>query len=120
MKILYVEDSPVNLHAMKRIVTHLGYEFIAAESAQQGLQMLEQAPDIILLDIGLPDMDGYQLIAQIRRLNVDQPILAVTAHAMSGEREKCLSSGFDDYIAKPVGYEVMANLLKRYTHIASQ
>jgi len=120
MKILYVEDSPVNLHAMKRIVTHLGYEFIAAETAQQGLQMLEQAPDIVLLDIGLPDMDGYQLIAEIRKMNVAHPILAVTAHAMSGEREKCLNAGFNDYIVKPVGYEAMANLLKHYTHVVSQ
>lgn len=104
---------------MKRIIVHLGYEFIAAESAQQGLRMLQESPDVILLDIGLPDMDGYQLLAQMRKLNINRPVLAVTAHAMSGEREKCLSAGFDDYIAKPVGYEVMMNLLKRFTHMAS-
>lgn len=114
MKILYVEDSPVNVHAMKRIVKHLGYEFLVAESAQQCLDMLDEAPDVILLDLGLPMMDGYQLIERLRTLNVIQPILAVTAHAMSGERERCLRAGFNDYIAKPVDFESMAALLRGY------
>ena len=116
MKVLYVEDVPMSTHVVRRICQHLGYECVAATNASEGLAGLQQQPDIILVDISLPDMDGFQLLHHMRDQKVATPIVAVTAHAMTGERERCLAAGFNDYIAKPFGFEQMSSLLKSYEH----
>jgi CheY-like chemotaxis protein len=114
MRVLYIEDTAVNSHAMGRIVKHLGHEMIVAENGQQGLLLLDEHPDLILLDINLPDIDGFAALKQIKSANPNVPIIAVTAHVMTGERERCIQAGFTDYVAKPFRFEAMSNLLQTY------
>jgi CheY-like chemotaxis protein len=101
---------------MQRIIKHLGYEFHVVETAAHCLSKLDIQPDIILIDLGLPDMSGYDLLMALRNMAVSRPIVAVTAHAISGERERCLEAGFDDYISKPFRFEAMVGLLAQYTN----
>jgi CheY-like chemotaxis protein len=103
-KILLVEDHPATIEVMVLELEYLGYESIVAENGEEGIEKaLTQMPDMIILDIAMPKMDGY---VTAKKLKSDPrtkhiPILAATAKAMSGDRKKCLDSGCDDYIAKP-------------------
>ncbi len=114
MKVLYIEDAPVNVRAMEMVTEELGYELLVAPTAAEGLILARQQPDMILVDISLPDMDGLMLTRQMRAENLKMPIIAVTAHAIRGYREKCLEAGCTDYVAKPFPFEQMIALLKRY------
>jgi CheY-like chemotaxis protein len=114
MKILYVEDTPVSVRAMQRIVEHLGYELVTAASAANGLELARQQPDLILVDVNLPDLDGLSLTRQMRSEQMQMPIIAITAHAITGYREKCLMAGCTDYITKPFTFKDMVELLRRY------
>jgi CheY-like chemotaxis protein len=114
MKVLYIEDEPVNIRAIQLVTQHLGYELITAEDAAKGLELARQHPDLILLDISLPGTNGLILAKQIRKENLTMPIIAVTAHAMTGFREKCLQAGCVDYLVKPFAFKDMGRLLKEY------
>jgi CheY-like chemotaxis protein len=106
-KILYVEDNPDNMTLVKRALEARGYEFLWAANGHSGIQMAEmQSPDVILLDINLPDIDGYEVARQLRTSGkatlVYVPIIAVTANALRGDAEKALAAGCDVYMAKPI------------------
>ena len=95
-KILVVEDNPVIANMVQKIVVHLGYDFIAATNGKQGVNMAaSQLPDLILLDISLPEMDGFAAARQIRQNPKTHsiPILAVTGRASFEDQEACLQSG---------------------------
>lgn len=103
--VLIIEDDPLNLKLAKMVLELQGFDVRVAMNAQEGLQVLaEFEPQLILLDIKLPDMDGLLLV---RKLKADQryqhiKIIAITAYAMKGDREKILEAGCDNYLSKPV------------------
>jgi len=104
-KILYVEDNPVNRLLVRRVLTHAGYIFLEAEEGLSGIKVAqEERPDLILMDIMIPGMDGYQVTTKLKSLPelADTPIVALTAKAMEGDRERALIAGCDGYIPKPI------------------
>lgn len=103
--ILYIEDNSQNMRLVRKMLMVGGYEMIGAENGMVGLKMAEEfKPEIILLDINLPDIDGTEVTARLRANPVfaNTPIIALTANAMYGDRERFLDAGCDDYISKPV------------------
>ena len=117
--ILIIEDNPENLDLMNYLLEKFGHTTSAAMDGEQGLEMASaQHPDLILCDIHLPGMDGYAVARQLRN-NTELsfiPIVAVSALAMTGDREKGLEAGFNDYIAKPIDPEDFVAQVDRYLH----
>ena len=117
-KILIVEDVEMNRDLLVQLLED-DYELVEAVDGQQGLELAAQEkPDLILLDVGLPEMDGWEVA---RRIRADEaleaiPIIAVTAHAMAGDQEKALQAGCNDYIAKPIDEEELWEKVEK--HIA--
>lgn len=115
--ILYIEDNPQNMRLVRKILKHAGYSVIEAEDGMSGLDAaFGQRPDLILLDINLPDIDGLEVAAQ---LNADAgmaqtPIIALTANAMLGDRERLLAGGCDDYLPKPVSRGDLLEMVGKY------
>lgn len=104
-KILLVEDNPQNRYLVTFLLEKHGYEVVIAEDGEQALRAVEDSgPDLILMDIQLPKLDGYEATRRIKadpRFK-DIPLVALTAHSMKGDRGKALAAGCDDYITKPV------------------
>ncbi len=119
-KILLVDDDIRNIFAMTSYLENYGMEVISAENGSQGLEMLEKTPDmdVILMDIMMPGMDGYETTRAIRKnpKHADVPILAITAKAMQGDREKCLSASASDYIAKPFDPVQLLTMLRQWLY----
>ncbi|WP_373001145.1 PAS domain-containing protein [Marinobacter sp.] len=116
--ILYIEDNPANLKLIERIITRQPrYSLVSALNAADGLQLAENyPPDLILVDINLPDMNGYVLLEKlksIQHLN-EKPMLALTANAMREDRQKAASAGFDHYLTKPINIDELINTLDTY------
>ena len=102
-RILLVEDNEMNRDMLSRRLLKKGYEVVMALDGLEGVRMAEtEKPDIILLDMSLPEIDGWEATRRIRASGSTAPIIALTAHAMSGDREKALEAGCDDYDTKPV------------------
>src|ERR1700722_18245546 len=105
IKILLVEDNELNRDMLSRRLARRGYEILVAVDGEQGLaEAVRHMPDLIIMDMSLPILDGWE---STRRLKEDSqtrqiPVLALTAHAMAGERDKALAAGCDDYDTKPV------------------
>jgi CheY-like chemotaxis protein len=105
MKILYVEDNDDNVYMLKNRLSRAGFTVIVATDGAQGLTMAaSERPDLILMDLTLPDIDGKEAT---RRIKADPatkciPVIALTAHAMAGDKEKALAAGCDDFDTKPV------------------
>ncbi|MEB3886983.1 response regulator [Lyngbya sp. CCY1209] len=117
-KILLVEDNEMNRDMLKRRLTRKGYDVSIAEDGARGVELAESLmPDLILMDMSLPVMDGWQATREIKANAKTQeiPVIALTAHAMAGDREKCLAAGCDDYDTKPVEFPRL--LEKIETHI---
>ena len=117
-KVLIIDDESRNIFALKAVLTTKGFSCISATTAEEGLQIATNQRDIgiILMDMMLPHTDGYEAISIIRK---DQqlkeiPVIAVTAQAMKGDKEKCLNAGADNYISKPIDVDLLLNLLKLY------
>ena len=105
MKILYVEDNEDNVFMLKNRLARAGHTVIVATDGAQGVAMaLSERPDMILMDLSLPVLDGWQATRQIKSTPDTRhiPVIALTAHAMAGDREKALSAGCDDFDTKPV------------------
>lgn len=106
-KILLVEDNEMNWDMLSRRLRRKGYEVVVATDGRQGVELaLSEAPDLILMDMGLPVLDGWEATRQIKQTSGIQaiPIIALTSHAMKGDREKALSAGCDDYDVKPIDF----------------
>lgn len=115
--ILYVEDNPDNRMLIRRVLTAEGYTIHEAPDATSALSALKTLhPDLILMDINMPDMDGYTLTAHIRALpNLGLiPIVALTANVMRGDRERSLEAGCDGYIQKPVDIDTLTQQIERF------
>jgi len=107
-RILIVDDNEMNRDVLSRRLVRRGYDVLLASEGQQGLDLARRdRPDLILLDLGLPEIDGWECA---RRLKADPatcsiPVVALTAHAMTGDREKAIDAGCDDFDTKPIDFE---------------
>jgi two-component system sensor histidine kinase/response regulator len=114
--LLVVEDNAVNMMVIQGVLTKLGYNRL--DQARDGLEAVEKATngqfDLILMDCQMPKMDGYDATRKLRALGVKTPIIAMTAHALSGDREKCLEAGMDDYLTKPIAIDKLVSSLDRW------
>jgi CheY-like chemotaxis protein len=119
-KVLVVDDDVRNIFALNTVLERYGMKVAFAESAKEGISLLEKDADIelVLMDVMMPEMDGYQAMRAIRRMErlAHLPMLALTAKAMKGDREKCLEAGASDYITKPVDIEKLLSLLRVWLH----
>jgi len=108
MKILYVEDNEDNVYVVRQRLTRAGYAVQVAADGEQGLAMVAaDRPDLILMDLSLPGLDGWEVTRRLKASADTRhiPIIALTAHAMTGDREKALAAGCDDYDSKPVDFD---------------
>jgi CheY-like chemotaxis protein len=116
IRILVAEDNAVNRELLRELLEARGYAVSEACDGQEALHMIEQAqPELLLLDIGMPVLDGFAVIRRIREnpLMARLPVVAVTAYAMRGDREKILKSGFDGYLSKPLNPSSLTEELDR-------
>ncbi len=117
-RILIVDDNPVNQKVALRIVEKLGFDTELAAHGKEAIdRMAKSSFDLVLMDCHMPVMDGYQATQEIRRIegeNWHTPVIALTANALPGEREKCLSAGMDDYLSKPIQPDLMGAMLERW------
>lgn len=115
--ILYIEDNPGNRLLVKRILEVEGYKFVEAISGLAGLSAAESMqPDLILVDINLPELDGYELTRRLKQIKhlAGVPIIAMTANVMKGDREKSLAAGCDGYIQKPIDVDQLPVQVANY------
>ena len=119
-KVVIVDDDIRNIFAMTSMLERYKMEVHSAETGKAALELLQGEPetDLVLMDIMLPEMDGYETMRAIRNMyGFEQlPIIALTAKAMKGDREKCIDAGASDYIAKPVDTERLLTLLRNWLH----
>ena len=115
--ILYVEDNPDNRNLIRRVLNAEGYALVEAANAKQAIEKLSsEQVDLILMDINMPEMDGYTLTARIKGIEKFSmiPIIAVTANVMRGDRERSLEAGCDGYIQKPIDIDTLAQQIERF------
>jgi hypothetical protein len=119
-KVLVVDDDVRNIFAITAVLERYQMDVIYAENGREGLERLEANPDtgIVLMDVMMPEMDGYEAMRLIRQRNEwrDLPVIALTAKAMKGDREKCIEAGASDYVTKPVDPEQLLSLLRVWLH----
>ncbi|NIJ54301.1 response regulator [Dyadobacter arcticus] len=115
-KVLIVDDDVRNIFALKATLKAKGFDCISCSGAPEALELLqaEQEVDVVLIDMMMPEMDGYEAIPLIKKLGQGRhiPVIAVTAQAMVGDKEKCLRAGADDYISKPIDVEKLLHILR--------
>jgi len=119
-KVLVVDDDMRNIFALSSVLERRGMEVLTAGTGHEAIATLEATPEaaIVLMDIMMPEMDGYQTMHAIRQKPRFRrlPIIALTAKAMKGDREKCLDAGASDYLAKPVNTEQLLSALRMWLH----
>jgi len=116
-KVLIIEDNEVNFYLLRTIIEKLGYQVIEARNGFAGVELARtERPDLILMDIQLPELDGYEATKRIRTVEEtkDIPIIAITSYAMVGNKEKILAAGCTAYIKKPIEPESFIEELKKY------
>ena len=115
-KILLVEDNDLNRDMLTRRLTKRGYEVVAAADGEQGLVLAQaEQPDLVLMDMSLPGIDGWEATRRLRAEagTASIPVIALTAHAMSTDRDKCLAAGCTDYETKPIQRERLLATCRR-------
>jgi len=116
INVLVAEDSPVNRELLRELLEARGYNVMEASDGQEALRMIaENHPEILLLDIGMPVLDGFAVMRKIRQDHglATMMVLAITAYAMQGDRENILNAGFDGYLPKPVNARDLADEIER-------
>ena len=116
-KILIVEDNEMNRDMLSRRLQRKGFEVVMAEDGQQGVDMSKsENPDVILMDLGLPVMEGGQATSTIKAEESTKniPIIVLTAHAMAGDREKALDAGADEYDTKPIEFKRLLGKINNF------
>ncbi len=128
LRILLVEDNEINSTLVAHLLTKQGHEVVVAGNGREAVERVQQscsgAFDLILMDVQMPEMDGFETTAAIRahelKTHEHVPIVAVTAHAMKGDRERCLASGMDHYLPKPIVVEELLEILRLHQALPSQ
>ncbi|MBN1992753.1 MAG: response regulator [Anaerolineae bacterium] len=118
MLILYVEDNFENKLFVRRVIESMGHEMLEAETGYQSLEIAaEKPPDLILMDINIPGMDGLETTTKFKQMPdlSHIPIIALTANAMKGDKERCLAAGCDGYLQKPIGVSDLRRTVQEYT-----
>jgi len=121
LRILLVEDNLVNQRVATRLLEKKGHQVSVADNGRAALHAYARAPyDVVLMDVQMPEMDGLEATAAIRRHEAERngagrrvPIIAMTAHALSGDRERCLAAGMDDYVPKPIQSRALFEAIER-------
>jgi len=119
-KILYVEDNPDNVYMLTRRLKKKGFELIIAGDGQEGIdKAVEESPDLILMDLSLPTMDGWTATAEIKKIEgvKDIPIIALSAHAMPEHRDRAIKAGCSDYDTKPVDIKRLLSKMEQYIEL---
>ena len=118
LRLLLVEDNVINQRVATGLLSKIGYTVDVAPDGAEAIELIqEQAYDLILMDCQMPVMDGYEATRRIRKMPVptcNTPIIAMTANAMKGDREKCISAGMDDYVTKPINAGRMKSLIRSW------
>jgi len=118
-RVLVVDDDVRHIFAITAVLERKGVVVLTAESGRTGIDTLQKNPDVdlVLMDIMMPDMDGMEAMRAIRKIEqfAKLPIIALTAKAMVGDREKCLAAGASDYLSKPVNIEQLNSLMQTWT-----
>jgi two-component system cell cycle response regulator DivK len=120
-KVLYIEDNQTNRLLVLRVLTAEGHTVLEAGNGLQGLDIAQrERPDLILVDISMPDLDGYEVAARLRALGEpgQVPIVAVTANVMRGDRERSLQAGCDGYIQKPLDVDLLPSQVEAFLRAA--
>ncbi len=115
--ILYVEDNFDNRVLVRRVLESEGYKMLEASTAAEAFRQISKgSPDLILMDINMPEMDGYTLTAKIKENEAYRniPVIAVTANVMQGDKERSLDAGCDGYIQKPIDIDILSEQIERY------
>lgn len=115
--ILYIEDNRENRILVRRVLEADGYRVLDAEDAPTGIELARTSdPDLILMDVNLPDVDGYQATNQLRQMDElrEVPIIALTANVMKGDREKALAAGCSGYVQKPIDVDSLSDQLAAF------
>jgi len=115
--ILYIEDNVHNRRIVRKLLTIYGYTVVDAEDGLQGYEMIrDMKPPLVLLDISLPTMDGIQIVGKVKADETLRhiPVIALTASAMRGDRERFLEAGCDDYLSKPVNAQELRQMVDSY------
>jgi two-component system cell cycle response regulator DivK len=116
-KILLVEDNEMNRDMLSRRLKRKGYEVLIAVDGEEGVAMAQsEAPDLILMDMSLPVLDGWEATRRLKAAPETQsiPIIALTAHAMAGDREQALAAGCDDYDSKPIEFKRLLGKIEAF------
>lgn len=117
-KILIIDDDNRNIFALKAVLKSKGYQCVSAIGAEEGLELLEEQKDVavVLMDMMMPGMDGYEAIAKMNEHPELKsiPVIAVTAQAMVGDKERCLNAGAVGYVSKPINVDSLTDLLVKY------
>ena len=116
-RVLVVEDNEVSMKLFRDVLQATGYRTLEATTGGQAIELAtEHAPDLVLMDIQLPDIDGVEALSRLRanERTASIPVLAVTAQAMQGDHERFLAAGFDDYISKPVNIVELVGTVRRH------
>ena len=119
-KILYVEDNPDNVYMLTRRLKKKGFELIIAGDGQEGIdKAIKENPDLILMDLSLPTMDGWTATAEIKKIEgvKDIPIIALSAHAMPEHRDRAIKAGCSDYDTKPVDIKRLLSKMEQYIEL---
>ena len=115
-RILVVEDNPLNLKLVRDVLGAAGYDVVEATSGEEGLRLAaEQPPDLVLMDLQLPGIDGHAALQQLRGdpRTAGIPVVAVSAFAMQADRERALGSGFDGYLEKPISVRALVGRVQQ-------
>jgi two-component system cell cycle response regulator DivK len=115
--ILVVEDNAKNLKLVRDVLQFAGYEVVVAESGERGIELAaERVPDLVLMDLQLPGMDGTETLRQLRSHSEtkDVPVVAVTAFAMRADRDRAFANGFDGFVEKPISVRALPGQVERF------
>jgi two-component system cell cycle response regulator DivK len=115
--ILYIEDNTDNRTLVRRVLQIEGYQVVEAESGFRAFEILRtEIPDLVLMDINLPDMDGYEITTRLKQMPTlaRVPVIAMTANVMKGDREKTPAAGCDGYISKPIDIDTLPSQIARF------
>ena len=116
-QVLVVEDNERNMKLFRDVLESSGYRTLEATTGERAVELVfEHCPDLVLMDIQLPDIDGVEALGRLRAdgRTASLPVLALTAQAMDGDRERFLAAGFDGYLSKPVDISVFLATVRRY------